>query len=885
MAIIPEKPSLDGLEAKWNAHWQDQGIYRFDRSKTREEIYAIDTPPPTISGSLHLGTAFGYIQVDAIARFQRMRGREVFYPMGWDDNGLPTERRVQNYYGVRCDPSIPYEPGLVLTETGAAQGHQPISRPNFVELCQRLTAEFEHDFEQQWCTMGLSVDWSLTYATIDSRSRRIAQRAFLRNVRRGEAYATEAPTMWDVDFQTAVAQAEFEDRPTQAAYYRLAFPRVDGGDPVEIETTRPELLASCVALVAHPDDDRYRALIGTHVRTPVFGVRVPVLAHHLADPDKGSGIAMICTFGDTTDVLWWRELNLATRSVIRRDGRLQEETPDWLSGAGARAWTKLAGTFPNQARRHVLELLTEAGQLIGGPKPIIHEVKFYEKGERPLEIVTSRQWYLRNGARDAELREKLLRRGAQLRWYPDFMRLRYEHWVEGLNTDWLVSRQRYFGVPFPVWYPLDGAGEVGWDTPILPEEATLPIDPQTDVPPGYDEEQRGKPGGFIGDPDVMDTWATSSLTPQIAGGWEEDEDLFSRVFPTDLRPQGPEIIRTWLFSTLLRSELEHGVLPWRHATINGWILDPDRKKMSKSKDNVLTPMPLVTTYGADGLRYWACKGAPGTDTVADQAQMKVGRRLAVKILNAGNFVLGLSRTDETQPEKTQLEGTLAEVTEGLDRAMLAQLATVIDEATAAFEAYHYHRALELAESFFWRFCDDYVELVKQRAYDEGPPSRSARAALSIAHSILLRLLAPFLPFVTEEVWSWWQSSSVHRAAWPRSEELREAVSDADPAVLDVVRSVLTEIRKAKSEQRRSQRSEVARLIVEDNAEQLAVLPVGERDLIRAGSVRELVVREATARQVTVELVPANDEVRGHHLAAERPQISPSRPSARTSSGH
>jgi valyl-tRNA synthetase len=884
MAIIPEKPSLDGLEAKWNARWQDQGIYRFDRSKTREEIYAIDTPPPTISGSLHLGTAFGYIQVDAIARFQRMRGREVFYPMGWDDNGLPTERRVQNYYGVRCDPSIPYEPDLVLTETGAAQGYRPISRPNFVELCQRLTAEFEHDFEQQWRTMGLSVDWSLTYATIDSRSRRIAQRAFLRNVRRGEAYATEAPTMWDVDFQTAVAQAEFEDRPTQAAYYRLAFPRVDGGDPVEIETTRPELLPSCVALVAHPDDDRYPALIGTHVHTPVFGVGVPVLAHHLADPDKGSGIAMICTFGDTTDVLWWRELNLATRSVIRRDGRLQEETPDWLSGAGAQAWTKLAGTFPNQARRHVLELLTEAGQLIGGPKPIIHEVKFYEKGERPLEIVTSRQWYLRNGARDAELRERLLRRGAQLRWYPDFMRLRYEHWVAGLNTDWLVSRQRYFGVPFPVWYPLDGAGEVSWDTPILPEEAILPIDPQTDVPPGYEEDQRGKPGGFIGDPDVMDTWATSSLTPQIAGGWGEDEDLFSRVFPTDLRPQGPEIIRTWLFSTLLRSELEHGVLPWRHATINGWILDPDRKKMSKSKDNVLTPMPLVTTYGADGLRYWACKGAPGTDTVADPAQMKVGRRLAVKILNAGNFVLGLSRTDETQPEETQPEEPLAEVTEGLDRAMLAQLATVIDDATAAFEAYHYHRALELAESFFWRFCDDYVELVKQRAYDEGPAARSARAALSIAHSILLRLLAPFLPFVTEEVWSWWQSSSVHRAAWPRSEDLREAVADADPAVLDVVRSVLSEIRKAKSEQRRSQRSEVARLVVEDNAEQLAVLPVGERDLIRAGSVRELVLREATVRRVTVELVPATDEVPGNTFASERPRLSSSRTSAHTSSG-
>ena len=668
--------------------------------------------------------------------------------------------------------------------------------------------------------------------------------------------------MWDVDFQTAVAQAEFEDRPTQAAYHRLAFPRINGGAPVEIETTRPELLPSCVALVAHPDDDRFRELIGTDVSTPVFGVRVPVVAHPLADPEKGSGIAMICTFGDTTDVVWWRELNLATRSVIRRDGRFQEETPGWLHGAGAQAWTKLAGTFPKQARRHVIELLTESGHVIGDPKPITHEVKFYEKGERPLEIVTSRQWYIRNGARDTQLRETLLRRGRELRWHPDFMRLRYEHWVEGLNTDWLVSRQRYFGVPFPVWYPLDSAGEVLWDTPILPEEALLPIDPQADVPLGYAEDQRGKPDGFIGDPDVMDTWATSSLTPQIAGGWEDDEDLFSRVFPTDLRPQGPEIIRTWLFSTLLRSELEHGVLPWRHTTINGWILDPDRKKMSKSKGNVLTPMPLVNTYGADGFRYWSCKSAPGTDTAADRAQMKVGRRLAVKILNAGKFVLGLGRHDETRHHET-----LADVTEGLDRAMLAQLATVIDDATTAFDGYHYHRALELTESFFWRFCDDYVELVKQRAYDEGPAARSAQAALSIAHSILLRMFAPFLPFVTEEVWSWWQTGSVHRAPWPRSDELCEAINDADPSVLDMVRSILAEIRKAKSEQRRSQRSAVARLVIEDNAEQLAVLPVGKTDLIQAGSVRELVLREAPARTITVELAPATDEMRGHHVPA------------------
>ncbi|MGH3693780.1 MAG: valine--tRNA ligase [Pseudonocardiaceae bacterium] len=853
MVSIPEKPSLEGLESKWDAVWQEEGTYRFDRTRLRSEVYAIDTPPPTISGFLHLGTAFGYIQVDALARFHRMLGEEVFYPMGWDDNGLPTERRVQKHFGVRCDPQLPYTPNLVIE---GVEQERPVSRPNFVELCHRLTVEFEHDFERQWRRMGLSVDWSLTYATIDERSRRVAQRAFLRNLARGEAYVSAAPTMWDVDFQTAVAQAELEDRPVRSAFHRLAFPLVDTGRVVEIETTRPELLAACVALVAHPGDERYEELIGSEVVTPVFGVRVPVLAHPLAEPGKGSGIAMICTFGDTTDVIWWREMDLPTRSVIRRDGRFQEDTPDWLSGAGAQAWEQLAGRTTKQARRRVLELLSEAGAVVGEPREVVHDVKFYEKGDRPLEIVSSRQWYIRNGARDAELRARLIAGGRELQWHPEFMRLRYEHWVEGLNTDWLISRQRYFGVPFPVWYRLDAVGEAIWDEPILPDEDALPIDSQTDAPPGFAESQRGIPGGFIGDPDVMDTWATSSLTPQIAGRWVDDDDLFARVFPADLRPQGPEIIRTWLFSTLLRSDLEHGALPWRHTTINGWILDPDRKKMSKSKDNVLTPMPLVDKYGADGLRYWSCKSGPGVDTVTDESQVRVGRRLALKILNAGKFVLSIGATAGADPEQ---------VTEELDRAMLAQLAKVIDHATAAFSNYDYHRSLDVIESFFWRFCDDYVELVKIRGYGGDPGASSAKAALSLAQSALLRLFAPFLPFAVEEVWSWSQDGSVHRALWPRSEELTGAVSGSDPAVLDAASAVLMEIRKAKSEQQRSQRSAVTQVQVEDVPEQLAAVRAAAEDVRRAGSLGLLILKEAPVRRVIVDLAPLAEVAagRGH----------------------
>jgi valyl-tRNA synthetase len=855
VAAIPEKPSIDGLEAKWDAAWHDGATYRFDRTAPRENVYSIDTPPPTISGSLHLGTAFGYLQVDAIARYRRMRGHAVYYPMGWDDNGLPTERRVQSHFGVRCEPTLPYDPDLTVEPvTGrGSRERRAVSRGNFVELCEQLTAEFEDDFEQQWRRMGLSVDWGLTYATIDEHCRRVAQRAFLRNLARGEAYASAAPTMWDVDFQTAVAQAELEDRPMPSAYHRIRFAEADGEGHLDIETTRPELLPACVALVVHPDDERYAGLVGRSFRTPVFGVSVPVVAHRLAEPTKGSGAAMICTFGDTTDIVWWRELDLPTRPVVGRDGRLSAEVPSWLEGAGAQAWADLAGLNVKQARRKVVEQLGAAGALLGEPREIVHDVKFFEKGDRPLEIVTSRQWYIRNGARDVELRDRLIARGQELEWHPDFMRRRYEHWVDGLTTDWLISRQRYFGVPFPVWYPLTDDGEVDYERPILADEAVLPVDPQNDVPPGYEAAHRGRPGGFVGDPDVMDTWATSSLTPQIVSGWAEDDDLHARVFPMDLRPQGPEIIRTWLFSSVLRAQLEHDVLPWRHTTINGWILDPDRKKMSKSKDNVLTPMPLVSEYGADALRYWCCKSAPGTDTAVDRAQMKIGRRLAIKLLNASRFVL------QSAADEVLKAPDVRHVVADMDRAMLARLAEVVTDSTAAFERYEYHRVLERTEAFFWQFCDDHIELVKQRAFGDDEGARSAQTGLVLALSALLRLFAPFLPFVTEEVWSWWRSGSVHRASWPDAAELDVAATGADPDVLDAIGAVLVEVRRAKTTERRSQRSVVERLLIADTAEQLGRIRAGATDLRNASSVVDLVLEEAAERRIVVELAPVAEE--------------------------
>ncbi len=826
---VPEKPTIDGLEDRWSQVWQEQGTYRFDATRTRDQVYSIDTPPPTVSGSLHVGHVFSYTHTDCIARYQRMRGLEVFYPMGWDDNGLPTERRVQNYFGVRCDPSLPYDPAFQPPEN-PGKDQQPISRRNFVELCERLTIEDEKVFEQLWRRLGLSVDWSRTYQTIDHRARAASQRAFLRNLSRGEAYQSEAPTLWDVTFRTAVAQAELEDRERQGTYYRVGFPAPDGSR-VFIETTRPELLAACVALVAHPDDARHQPLFGSTVRTPLFDVEVPVVAHHLADPEKGSGIAMICTFGDTTDVTWWRELQLPTRPIIGWDGRILPETPEWLTApAGRDVYASLAGSTAFTAKERMVAALGEAGFLEGEPRPTVQQVKFFEKGDKPLEIVTTRQWYIRNGGRDADLRAELVARGAEIDWHPPYMQARYTSWVEGLNGDWLISRQRFFGVPVPVWYRLDEHGLPVYDEPIVPSEDALPIDPSSDAPPGFTADQRGVPGGFVGDPDVMDTWATSSLTPQIAGGWETDPDLWSRVWPFDLRPQAHEIIRTWLFSTVVRAHLEEGVLPWKHAAISGWILDPDRKKMSKSKGNVVTPLDLLDEHGADAVRYWAAAGRPGTDTAFDVGQMKVGRRLAIKLLNASTFVLGLG---------ARLPDDLGVVTDPLDRAMLADLERVVTDATAAFDDYNYARALELAEAFFWSFCDDHVELVKDRAYGARGPeaAASAQAALALALSVLLRLFAPVLPFVTDEVWSWWREGSVHRAAWPTVAEV--AAAAGDPAVVADVAVVLSGVRKAKSEAKVSMRVEVARAVVSGPVAALERVRAAGGDLAAAGRILDL----------------------------------------------
>ena len=822
---LPKHFDSKGAEEKWSTAWDAGGVYRSPAQPDRAKLFAIDTPPPTVSGSLHIGHVFSYTQTDLLARFRRMSGREVVYPMGWDDNGLPTERRVQNYFHVRCDPHVPYDPDLKLDDNPDRKSPpRQISRSNFIELCLKLTVEDEKVFKALWTRVGLSVDWRLEYSTIDNHCRATAQRSFLDLFDKGHIYSLEAPTMWDVDFQTAVAQAELEDRNVAGHFHDLRFGVEGSSESFTIATTRPELLAACVGVTAHPDDARYKPLFGRNAVTPLFRVPVPIFPSELADPEKGTGILMVCTFGDATDVRWWREQGLALRQILGRNGRILPVNfgdEGWSSldaNAANQRYAQIAGRNAKQARRLIVEMLRDpagaatgdTAPLVNEPKPIEHSVKFYEKGDQPVEFVTTRQWFVRL----LDKKEKLLQFGERIQWHPDFMRHRYKTWTENLAFDWAISRQRYFGVPFPLWYRLDENGQPDYETPIVAPESMYPVDPMVATPPGFDEAQRDKPGGFAAEGDVFDTWFTSSLSPQIVAQWGVNDDLYQRLFPMDVRPQSHEIIRTWAFYTIAKAMLHEDEIPWKHVAISGWILDPDRKKMSKSKGNVVTPMHLLDEYGSDGVRYWASNAQLGSDTAFDVNVLKVGKRLVTKLFNAAKFVLG-------QP------GEPGAITYEMDRIFLERLKQLVERATKAFESYEHEVALAETERFFWTaFTDSFIEMSRGRARGAmGPEAQaSAIATLLLGLSVILRLFAPFLPFITEEIWSWGYASetgqaSIHRAAWPSAADFDGVAPVEDAALFELAVEALTLVNKGRADAGVSTAREIQTLVVAAPAEQ------------------------------------------------------------------
>ncbi len=860
---MPKKYEPAEIETKWQRFWEDNHLYAWDPTRGREETFVVDTPPPTVSGSLHVGHMFSYSHQDFIVRYQRMTGKNIFFPIGWDDNGLPTERRVQNLFNVKCEPHIHYDPDLkAVRDTKGAP--TPVSRRNFIELCDLVTKEDEAAFRHLWTRLGLSYDWSLEYATIDEHCRRTSQASFLDMRHKGEVYQDNRPVLWDVDFQTAIAQAEVEDREVAGAYHYLRFPIRDSQEYLVIATTRPELLPACVAVMVHPDDARYASYAGKFAITPLFHVPVPIIRDAKADPEKGTGVVMVCTFGDQTDVEWWQRYDLPLRQALRADGRLLPLAFSALDGddggwgsldpdAANTVYGALSELPAKKAQEKIIEIAESMPGVIDRPRQeISHAVKFFEKGYRPLELLPARQWY----ARILDKKDQLQEQGRKIQWRPEYMAKRYEHWVEGLSLDWCLSRQRFFGVPIPVWYKVDEHGRCLYDQAIVPDLESLPVDPLDEAPPGYEESQRNKPSGFTGDPDVFDTWATSSLTPQIASHWVDTPERHQRLFPMDIRPQSHEIIRTWAFYTIVKAYLHERKVPWKNVVISGWILDPDRKKMSKSHGNVVTPEPLIDQYGADGVRYWAARARLGVDTAYDEQIFKVGKKLCTKLFNAAKFVLG--RFGDIEAAGLTVDA----ITEELDRAVLQELRPVIVRATRAFDEFDYAQALSITEDFFWQiFCDNYLELAKPRTYDETltVQKRSACAALRLTLRVLVRMFAPFVPYICEEIWKWSFAEdadmhvSVHRSPWPAPPEIATVAEPAHANSWSAALKIVEQVRRAKADANLSMAAPVKRVEVGcAPAWQNAVEAVSD-DICRTLRIESWSVVSGTPREGDVEV--------------------------------
>ena len=855
---LPKKYEAHQTEEHWLRFWETQKTYAYDPTRGRDETFVVDTPPPTVSGSLHVGHLFSYSHQDFIVRFQRMSGKNIFFPIGWDDNGLPTERRVQNLYGVKCEAHLHYDPDF-KPERGRKGDPMPLSRKNFVELCDQVTAEDEAAFRRLWTRLGLSYDWDEEYATINTHCRKLSQYSFLDLLEKGEIFQEDRPVLWDVDFQTAVAQAELVDKEVPGAYNHLRFDVEDSDESLVIATTRPELLAACVAVLVHPEDERYAKYVGKNAVTPLFRVPVPIMTDPKADPTKGTGVVMVCTFGDQTDVEWWRSFGLPLRQVVGRNGCLLPitfGTPGWESKdpeAANAVYAQLSGRYVKQAQRLIIEIAQNTeGVIVRPQEPITHPVRFFEKGDRPLEIIPTRQWYTRL----MDKKGALLEQGRKIKWHPDYMLKRYEHWVDGLNQEWCLSRQRYFGVPIPVWYRLDANGQVLYDQRIVPPLEDLPIDPLSDAPVGFSEDQRDQPNGFTGDPDVLDTWATSSLTPQIASKWFTDPDRHQRLFPMDIRPQAHDIIRTWAFYTIVKAYLHEKDIPWKNVVLSGWILDPDRKKMSKSQGNVITPEPLVDQYGADSVRYWAARARLGVDTAYDEQVFSVGKKLCTKLFNASKFAIGrFSGVDAAllTPDKITCES---------DRAVIAELRPLVERATQAFHDFDYAQALSLTEEFFWStFCDNYLELAKPRTYDEELTEGrlSACAALRLIHRAILRMLAPFIPYITEEVWHWAYAGdadmheSIHRSPWPSLDELAAIPAPKSELTYKATVAVLDAVRKAKAEANASMAAPVAHVRIAAAPENKAAIEATLDDITRMLRIESIELLEGKPAEGLVDV--------------------------------
>ncbi len=801
---LPKRYDPQAAEPHWQARWQEMGVYHFS-PQAPGPVYSIDTPPPTVSGFLHLGHTYSYSHTDFMARFFRMNGYNVFYPMGYDDNGLPTERLVERRYGVTVDQ---------------------VGRQSFIEKCLEISAQIERDYQAVWQRLGLSIDWRYTYRTIDALSRRTAQLSFLELYRKGLVYRQKAPTIWCPECHTALAQADLNDLEREGEFVTLAF-ALEDGETLAIATTRPELLPACVAVFVHPEDGRFRHLVGRQATVPLFCRQVPILADLAADPEKGTGAVMCCTFGDVTDVQWWYAHGLPLVEGIDRGGRL----------------TAVAGPFAGlpaeTARERIAGALADAGLLLGR-QPLRHTLRVHERCDTPVEYMLTPQWFVRI----LENKARLIAAAEQVTWHPAAMAARYRQWVENLSWDWCISRQRAFGIPFPLWY-CDGCGEV-----VPAAEDRLPVDPLVDRPAG---PCACGSTSFTPEQDVLDTWATSSLTPQLAGQWLADPALYGRVFPMSLRPQAHEIIRTWAFYTIVKSLYHWDTLPWKDAAISGWGLAPEGAgKISKSRGGgPMPPLEAFDLYSADAVRYWAASTGLGKDAVISEEKIQAGARLVTKLWNVARFSERFVAGYAPPAEPPALSPA--------DRWILSRTQRLIRRATDLFLEYDYAAAKSEVEAFFWRdLADNYLEMAKLRLYDEGHPDREgARYALHRVLLAVLKLFAPILPYVTEEVhqglFAGPAGSSIHRAAWPTADERLE--DDAAEATGEALVAIATAVRRYKSEHNLPLGSELALLqLAPPTAALASALRAAEADLMSITRARRIEIAESV--DPALQAVPA-----------------------------
>jgi valyl-tRNA synthetase len=782
------------MEAQIRELWDRVGVHRFQEASSAP-VFSIDTPPPTVSGHLHLGHVFSYSHTDFMARFWRMQGRNVYYPMGFDDNGLPTERLVERRQGITVES---------------------VGREEFIRRCLETSQQEAAAYEALWRRLGLSIDWRFTYRTIGEDARRISQWSFLDLYRKGYIYRQEAPVIWCPTCQTAIAQAELDDLERPSELHLIRF-WLEGGDPLRIATTRPELLPACVAVFVHPDDERANELAGKDARTPVFHQPVPILTDELADPEKGTGVVMCCTFGDTVDVDWWRRYDLPQRIVLQKDGRMGP-------AAG-----ELKGLEIEAARQRVLERLRKE-DAYEGSQDIIQSVRVHERCDTPVEYLTSMQWFVRV----LENKEALKARGEQLNWFPANMKNRYLEWVENLHWDWCISRQRAYGVAFPVW-TCAKCGQV-----LLADEAMLPMDPMTSHP----EDACGCGAhDWVGETDVMDTWATSSLSPQIAGRMFTEVDLYQRLTPFSLRPQAHEIIRTWAFYTIAKSHYHFDQLPWKDVAISGWGLAPEGgEKISKSRGGgPIGPSEVMDRYSADAVRYWASATSLGKDSVISEPKIQAGAKFITKLWNVARFAQRFLETGCPLQKDAAFTP--------IDRWMLSKTQALIDHATDCYLKYDYAGARQTAEVFLWTdLADNYIELVKQRLY-AGDKQASNGARFGLYHSLLalIKILAPVLPYITEAIFQALYFSgpgekSIHGSEWPRGDP---AWRDTDSEDLGQRLVEITSlVRRYKSEQSLSLATELEGLVLACGDDPLrSVLMSSYSDLMSSTRAKRIEVLE------------------------------------------